>query len=215
MDLSLNSFQYRDVLIQVLLFQIPLADNALELPKWPMDQSSNFELAYDTRLFEQKTDDFHLPNALEEFTNNDVLNEQPVHKNLQTQLINADTNSVMKSYPENDTHLEGNINYAFSLKKSLLDGEESLKKVDSFSRWITKELGEVDNLQMQSSSGIAWSTVECGNVSDDASLSPSISQDQLFSIVDFSPKWAYTDLETEVLKFCCFWSLVSAATSKI
>ncbi|XP_007042960.2 PREDICTED: calmodulin-binding transcription activator 2 [Theobroma cacao] len=180
-------------------WQIPLADNALELPKWPMDQSSNFELAYDTRLFEQKTDDFHLPNALEEFTNNDVLNEQPVHKNLQTQLINADTNSVMKSYPENDMHLEGNINYAFSLKKSLLDGEESLKKVDSFSRWITKELGEVDNLQMQSSSGIAWSTVECGNVSDDASLSPSISQDQLFSIVDFSPKWAYTDLETEVL----------------
>ncbi|XP_021283779.1 calmodulin-binding transcription activator 2-like isoform X2 [Herrania umbratica] len=180
-------------------WQIPLADNALELPKWPMDQSSNFELAYDTRLFEQKTDDFHLPNALEEFTNNDVLNEQPVLKNLQTQLINADTNSFMKSYPENDMHLEGNINYAFSLKKSLLDGEESLKKVDSFSRWITKELGEVDDLQMQSSSGIAWSTVECGNVSDDASLSPSISQDQLFSIVDFSPKWAYTDLETEVL----------------
>ncbi|XVF67208.1 hypothetical protein PTKIN_Ptkin10aG0101900 [Pterospermum kingtungense] len=180
-------------------WQIPSADNALELPKWPMDPSSDFELPYDTRFFEQKTHDFHLPSALEEFTSHDVLNEQPLNKNLQTQLINADTNSVMKTYPENDIHLDRNINYAFSLKKSLLDGEESLKKVDSFSRWITKELGEVDDLQMQSSSGIAWSTVECGNVSDDASLSPSLSQDQLFSIVDFSPKWAYIDLETEVL----------------
>ncbi|XWS54507.1 hypothetical protein CRYUN_Cryun10bG0095400 [Craigia yunnanensis] len=180
-------------------WQIPLADNAIDLPKWPMDPSSNFELPYDTRFFEQKTHDFHLPNVLEEFTSHYVLNEQPVHKNLQMQLINADSNSVMKTYPENDMHLDGNINYAFSLKKSLLDGEESLKKVDSFSRWVTKELGEVDDLQMQSSSGIAWSTVECGNVSDDASLSPSLSQDQLFSIVDFSPKWAYIDLETEVL----------------
>ncbi|XWS68294.1 hypothetical protein CRYUN_Cryun04dG0078600 [Craigia yunnanensis] len=179
--------------------QIPLADNSLELPRWPMDPSSNFELTFDTRLFEQRTHDFHLPNALEEFTTHDVLNEQPVHKNLQVQLINADSNSVMKTYPENDKHLDGNANYAFSLKKSLLDGEESLKKVDSFSRWISKELGEVDNLQMQSSSGIAWSTVECGSVSDEASLSSSLSQDQLFSIVDFSPKWAYIDLETEVL----------------
>ncbi|XWS39730.1 hypothetical protein CRYUN_Cryun18bG0079500 [Craigia yunnanensis] len=178
-------------------WQIPLADNALELPKWPMDPSSNFELPYDTRFFEEKTHDFHLPNALEEFTSHGVLNEQPVHKNLQ--LINADSNSVTKTYPENDMHLDGNINYTFSLKKSLLDGKESLKKVDSFSRWVTKELGEVDDLQMQSSTGIAWSTVECGNVSDDASLSPSLSQDQLFSIVDFSPKWAYIDLETEVL----------------
>ncbi|XP_022744328.1 calmodulin-binding transcription activator 2-like isoform X3 [Durio zibethinus] len=181
------------------VFMIPLADNALELPKWPMDPSSDFELPYDTRFFEQKSHDFHLLNALEELISRDVLNEQPVHKNLQMQLINADSNSVMKTYPENDMHLAGNINYAFSLKKSLLDGEDSLKKVDSFSRWITKELGEVDDLQMQSSSGITWSTVECGNVSDDASLSPSLSQDQLFSIADFSPKWAYIDSETKVL----------------
>lgn len=97
----------------------------------------------------------------------------------------------------------------FFEQKSLLDGDESLKKVDSFSRWVTKELGEVDDLQMQSSSGIAWSTVECENVSDDASLSPSLSHDQLFSIVDFSPKWAYIDLESEVFKdfgCCCIQS---------
>ncbi|KAK8562745.1 hypothetical protein V6N13_018691 [Hibiscus sabdariffa] len=172
--------------------------NPLELPKWPTDLSSNFELPYDTRSLEQKTHDFHLPNAFEEFTSHDVLNELPAHKTLQMQL-NADSNSVTKTYPENDIHLDGNDNYAFSLKKSLLDREESLKKVDSFSRWVTKELGEVDDLQMRSSSGFSWSSVECGNVSDDASLSPSLSQDQLFSIVDFSPKWTYIDLETEVL----------------
>ncbi|KAK8636562.1 hypothetical protein V6N13_124307 [Hibiscus sabdariffa] len=180
-------------------WQIPLPDNALELLKRSMDPSSNFELPYDARLFGQKTDDFHSANALEEYTHLDIVNEQTVHKNLQMQLIDLDSNSVTKIYPENDMHLDGNVHYTSPLKKSLLDGEESLKKVDSFSRWITKELGEVDDLQMQSSSGLAWSTVECGNVSDDASLSPSLSQDQLFSIVDFSPKWAYTDLETEVL----------------
>ncbi|GMI88355.1 calmodulin-binding transcription activator 2 [Hibiscus trionum] len=179
-------------------WQIPLADNALELPKWPMDPSSNFDLQYDTKLFEQNAHDFHLSNALEEFSGHDVLNDQPLHKNHQIQSINADSNSFLRTYPENDMHLDGNVNYALSLKKSLLDGEESLKKVDSFSRWVTKELGEVDDLQMQSSSGIAWSAVECGNVSDDASLSPSLSHDQLFSIVDFSPKWAYLDLEAEV-----------------
>ncbi|TYJ00253.1 hypothetical protein E1A91_A13G074400v1 [Gossypium mustelinum] len=178
-------------------WQNPLADNALELPKWSMDSSSNFDLPFDSKLFEQSAHDFQ--NTLEEFAGHGVFNDRPLHKNLQMQSINADSHSVWRTYPDNDMHLDGNVNYALSLKKSLLDGEESLKKVDSFSRWVTKELGEVDNLQMQSSSGIAWSTVECGSVSDDASLSPSLSHDQLFSIVDFSPKWAYIDLKTEVL----------------
>ncbi|KAL4302429.1 hypothetical protein GQ457_10G019610 [Hibiscus cannabinus] len=180
-------------------WQIPLVDNALELPKWPLDPSSNFDLQYDTKLFEQNANDIHLSNALEEFSGHDILNDQPLHKNHQIQSINADSNSFMRTFTENDICLDGNFNYALSLKKSLLDGEESLKKVDSFSRWVAKELGEVDDLQMQSSSAIDWSAVECGNVSDDASLSPSLSHDQLFSIIDFSPKWAYIDLETEVL----------------
>ncbi|XP_039018246.1 calmodulin-binding transcription activator 2-like [Hibiscus syriacus] len=180
-------------------WQIPLADNALELPKWPMDPSSNFDLPYDTKLFEQNAPAFHLPNALEDFSEHDDLNDRHLHKDQQIQSSNADPNSFMRTYPENDMRLDGNVNYALSLKKSLLDGEEGLKKVDSFSRWVTRELGEVDDLLMQSSSGIAWSSVECGDVSNDASLSPSLSHDQLFSIVDFSPKWAYTDLETEVL----------------
>ncbi|KAE8732725.1 Calmodulin-binding transcription activator 3 [Hibiscus syriacus] len=154
-------------------WQIPLADNALKLPKWPLDLSSNFDLPYDTKLFEQNAPAFHLPNALEDFSSHDDLNDQHPHKNHQIQSSNADPNSFMRTYSENDMHLDGNVNYAL-------------------------ELGEVDDLLMQSSSGIAWSAVECGDVSDDASLSPSLSHDQLFSIVDFSPKWAYIDLETEV-----------------
>lgn len=81
-------------------------------------------------------------------------------------------------------------NYAFAARRLLSDGEDGLKKVDSFSRWITKELGDVEDLKVQSTSGLPWSTVECGNV-EDSSLGPSLSQDQLFSIRDFSPKWAY------------------------
>lgn len=92
----------------------------------------------------------------------------------------------------------GEVNYAFAAKRILSDGEDGLKKVDSFSRWISKELGDVEDLQMQSTSGLPWSTVECGNV-EESSLGPSISQDQLFSIHDFSPKWAYGDSAIKVV----------------
>lgn len=108
--------------------------------------------------------------------------------------------SVVENFPEQYANTQSqSINYAFTVRRSLLDGEESLKKVDSFSRWITKELEEVDDLHMQSSPGISWSADECGHVIDDSSLSPSLSHDQLFSINDFSPNWAYAESETEVL----------------
>ncbi|KAL1196295.1 Calmodulin-binding transcription activator 1 [Cardamine amara subsp. amara] len=87
-----------------------------------------------------------------------------------------------------------------SVKKSLLRKEDSLKKVDSFSRWASKELGEMEDLQMQSSLGdIAWTTVECETAATGPSLSPSLSEDQRFSIVDFWPKCAQTDAEVEVM----------------
>lgn len=85
------------------------------------------------------------------------------------------------------------------VKKSLLRSEDSLKKVDSFSRWASKELCEMEDLQMQSSCGdIAWTTVECETAADGISLSPSLSEDQRFTIVDFWPKCAPTDAEVEV-----------------
>lgn len=85
------------------------------------------------------------------------------------------------------------------VKKSLLRHEDSLKKVDSFSRWASKELGEMEDLQMQSSLGdIAWTTVDCETAAAGPSLSPSLSEDQRFTIVDFWPKCAQTDAEVEV-----------------
>ncbi|KAL5097471.1 hypothetical protein RYX36_001798 [Vicia faba] len=79
-----------------------------------------------------------------------------------------------------------------------MDAEESLSKVDSFSRWMSTAFASVDDLHMQSSLGIPWGTDECGNMIDDTSLNLSLSQDQLFSIHDFSPRWAYAELEIQV-----------------
>ncbi|KAG9139866.1 hypothetical protein Leryth_015247 [Lithospermum erythrorhizon] len=98
-----------------------------------------------------------------------------------------------------------------SLKKPLLFGlKEGLKKLDSFDRWMSKELEDVSDTHIQSSSGTYWDAVaneDGGNASDlgpqapleSFLLSPSISQDQYFSITDFSPVWAYAGCVTKVL----------------
>lgn len=111
-------------------------------------------------------------------------------------------------------HLPEGIDYDSCNRKSQsLDlaniGEGGLKKHDSFSRWMSNELGEVEDPCIKSSSGVYWGTVDNGNV-EVSSLStqdlletylmpPSLSQDQLFSIIDFSPNWAYIGSETKVL----------------
>ena len=84
-----------------------------------------------------------------------------------------------------------------------------MKKVDSFSRWVSKELGEMEDLQMQSSSGgIAWTSVECENAAAGSSLSPSLSEDQRFTMIDFWPKWTQTDSEVEVIFSVIFEKMV-------
>ncbi|XP_039127265.1 calmodulin-binding transcription activator 2-like isoform X2 [Dioscorea cayenensis subsp. rotundata] len=87
-----------------------------------------------------------------------------------------------------------------------------LKKLDSFGRWMNNEIGrDCDNSLMASDSGSYWNTIDTQNDDkevtslsvhmqlDTESLGPSISQEQLFSILDFSPDWAYSDVETKVL----------------
>ncbi|XP_008223475.1 PREDICTED: calmodulin-binding transcription activator 2-like [Prunus mume] len=87
-----------------------------------------------------------------------------------------------------------------------------LKKLDSFGRWMDKEIGvDCDDSLMASDSGNYWSPLDAENgdkeVSslshhmhlDIESLGPSLSQEQLFSIHDFSPDWAYSETETKVL----------------
>ncbi|KAF3439335.1 hypothetical protein FNV43_RR17612 [Rhamnella rubrinervis] len=123
---------------------------------------------------------------------------------LQLQHSNTEHESDLKSV------LEGKPNYISGKKQSLLDSshtEEGLKKLDSFNRWMSKELGDVNESHMQTSSGSYWDTVDAENGVDDSSqvrldnymLSPSLSQDQLYSIIDFSPNWAYEDSEVKVL----------------
>jgi calmodulin-binding transcription activator len=109
------------------------------------------------------------------------------------------------------------VTYGALTKQSSLDPfkieAEGLKKYDSFSRWMSKELGgAIDELSAKSSSDLYWSTVtvdtdvvgqtsiticDSENLGTDI-LSPSLSQEQLFSIIDFSPSWAYVGSETKV-----------------
>ncbi|KAJ7945407.1 Calmodulin-binding transcription activator 2 [Quillaja saponaria] len=97
-------------------------------------------------------------------------------------------------------------------KLSLLDRSraDGLIKHDSFNRWMSNELGDVGEPNMQSSSGAYWDTVESENGVDDSTISsqvhldsyllgPSLSHDQLFSIIDFSPSWAYEGSQIKVL----------------
>ncbi|KAI6692075.1 hypothetical protein NL676_019785 [Syzygium grande] len=86
--------------------------------------------------------------------------------------------------------------------------EEGLKKIDSFNRWMSKQLGDVNELLGQSSTGAYWSSVvsDGGVDSSDSQehennfmLTPSLSQEQLFSIIDFSPSWTYAGSEIKVL----------------
>ncbi|KAK8930868.1 Calmodulin-binding transcription activator 3 [Platanthera zijinensis] len=114
---------------------------------------------------------------------------------------------------ENDHSLHGKRNSVSLLKDASLDLSnihgDGLKKHDSFSRWMSKELREVDDSNMKSSSQSCWNFIG-SELPEDASMttaehldsyimSPSVSQDQLFSILDFSPNWAYTGFKTKVL----------------
>ncbi|CAI0473565.1 unnamed protein product [Linum tenue] len=110
--------------------------------------------------------------------------------------------------PEKESH-RGSF-----MKDRLLDGyvaEESLKKLDSFNRWMSKELGDVVNESPgQSTSATYWQSVESEAGVENSSflsqshldpylMTPSLSNDQLFTIADFSPNWAFVGTEVKVL----------------
>ncbi|KAL5556318.1 hypothetical protein UlMin_038554 [Ulmus minor] len=125
---------------------------------------------------------------------------------LQVQHENTEDEDYLRSAPKSNITPEGK-SYISDIKKPLLGGSEGLIKLDSFTRWMSKELGDVEESHRQASSGADWDAVESENYADDSSqvhldtymLSPSLSQDQLFSIIDFSPNWAYENSEVKVL----------------
>lgn len=78
----------------------------------------------------------------------------------------------------------------------------------SFSQWVSKEVG-VKESNMESSSYGYCKTVKRENWIDDSSnsaeahlnpclLGPSLTQNQLYSIIDFSPNWAFVGSEIKV-----------------
>ena len=94
------------------------------------------------------------------------------------------------------------------------DEAGELKKLDSFGRWMDKNIGgDCDDSLMASDSGNYWNTLDTENDKEVSSLSrhmqlnidepgPSvILQEQLFTICDFAPDWAYTGVETKVCIF--------------
>ncbi|XP_048440285.1 calmodulin-binding transcription activator 2 isoform X3 [Pyrus x bretschneideri] len=109
------------------------------------------------------------------------------------QTVVTPSNQVGENYRDGGVHVE-------------------LKKLDSFGRWMDKEIAvDCDDSLMASDSGNYWSTFdaesgdkEVSSLShhmqlDIDSLGPFLSQEQLFSISDFSPDWAYSGTETKVL----------------
>ncbi|KAF6156521.1 hypothetical protein GIB67_011322 [Kingdonia uniflora] len=92
------------------------------------------------------------------------------------------------------------------------DEPRGLAKLDSFGRWMNKEIGvDCDDSLMASDSGNYWNTLDTPNDDKEVSslsrhmqldidsLGPSLSKEQLFSICDFSPDWAYSGVDTKVL----------------
>ncbi|XVF15198.1 hypothetical protein REPUB_Repub09cG0129600 [Reevesia pubescens] len=170
------------------------------LSKWPLDQKFHPDLRYDltSRFHEQEVNHHMHP---------DEQHDHSIQINQPTEPANGNHGS--------DCHLtlEGNSIYSSAMRQQLLDGalaEEGLKKLDSFNRWMSKELGDVDESHMQSSSAAYWDAVEGQNGVDVSTipsqgqldtfmLGPSLSHDQLFSIIDFSPNWAYVGSEIKVL----------------
>ena len=86
-----------------------------------------------------------------------------------------------------------------------------LKKLDSFSRWMDVTIGvDCDDSLMATDSGNYWNTLDAENDDKEVSslshhiqldidsLGPSLSQEQLFSICDFSPDWAYSGVQIKV-----------------
>ncbi|KAL5217865.1 hypothetical protein ABZP36_018549 [Zizania latifolia] len=123
------------------------------------------------------------------------------------QLPNASGSfATLDSFQQIDKTLEDAINYPLlkTQSSSLSDIlKDSFKKSDSFTRWMSKELGEVDDSQIKSSSGVYWNSEETDNIieassSDQFTVGPVLAQDQLFSIVDFSPTWTYAGSKTRV-----------------
>jgi hypothetical protein len=166
-----------------------------------LDQKLHLDSDLTARFHDQQLDSGNFINTFEPFCAQE--NDNHIQNDLQIQPANSDHGMTLA---------EKSI-YSTSMKQHILDDSrtEGLKKLDSFTRWMSKELEDVDQPHLQSSSGTYWISAESENVVDadnpshghldTYTLGPSLSQDQLFSIIDFSPNWAYAGTEIKVLEY--------------
>ncbi|XP_026437762.1 calmodulin-binding transcription activator 2-like isoform X1 [Papaver somniferum] len=168
--------------------QIALGMDNSYVPKWSVEQTT------------------HYISAPEPFAgHNEQKGVHVLEGDLQNRLSDAELGGILKSFLENDLPVDGTVNYpSMPKKKPLLEKS----RTDSFNRWMSKELGEVNDSHTKSS--FYWDSTESENVVNNANippqlnldaylLSPSVAQDQLFSITDFSPNWGYTNSESKVI----------------
>lgn len=186
-----------------------------------MDQNLHSNTVDDVSSFHEGLNAANLLNSLAPcHMNSDKTNDYSIPNDLQIQPSTTEQEYYLKSISKRNETIEGKANHASAIKP-LLDGPftEGLKKLDSFNRWMSRELGDVDDTQTQSNSETYWDTVESENGVDESSvplqvrldsymLGPSLSQDQLFSIIDFSPNWAYENSEIKVM-----YNLIFLATT--
>ena len=119
------------------------------------------------------------------------------------------TFATVDSFQQNNEPLEEAINFpVLKTQPSNLSDilKDSFKKSDSFTRWMSKELAEVDDSQVKSSTGLYWNSEDADDIIgasshdqlDQFTLGPMLVQDQLFHIIDFSPSWTYAGSKTRV-----------------
>ncbi|XP_050152182.1 calmodulin-binding transcription activator 3-like isoform X2 [Malus sylvestris] len=185
-----------------------LEANSSGSSSWPVDQNLHSDTAYDvTTRFHGGVDDSNLLNSPVCRVDSEKTNNFSMPNDLQIQPSNTEQEYHLKSISKRNETIEGKYNHTFATKPLL---DEGLKKLDSFNRWMSKELGDVDETHTQSNSETYWDTVESDNGVDESSiplqvrldsymLGPSLSQVQLFSIIDFSPNWAYENSVIKVL----------------
>ncbi|XP_049364623.1 calmodulin-binding transcription activator 3-like isoform X2 [Solanum verrucosum] len=193
-------------------WQTSEADSSF-ISKWSMDQKLNPDLASGQTIGSSGVYGVEHHNSLEA---SQVLPAQqdkhPMQNELQSQLSDANIGGSLNADLDHNLSLGVKTDYS-ALKQPLLDGvlkREGLKKLDSFDRWISKELGDVSESHMQSNSSSYWDNVGDEDGVDNSTiasqvhldtyvLSPSLAQDQIFSIIDFSPNWAFSGSEIKVL----------------
>ncbi|XP_027360473.1 calmodulin-binding transcription activator 1-like isoform X2 [Abrus precatorius] len=187
--------------------------SSLRISGWPVDSvyagstcelsCSNCEQEVNEVDF-QKSEDHCLLHPQKQ--NKVLMQNEPQEK-----LLNA--KDKLKLDLEANRTLDGIEDTCFPFKKTLLDGfpaEEGLTKMDSFNQWMSKELGDVEESNKPSTSGAYWDTVESENEvgsttipsqvqMDTYLLDPSISHDQLFTIIDYSPSWTFEGSEVKVI----------------